>query len=155
MRRLLLLSLALGLVPACGGDDATSDETSSPSGSGADVNVSLSEYTIDPSAIAVDPGSYTFHVVNDGSTVHALEVEGPNGEVETEHLEPGESADLTVDLQGDGEFEMYCLSPTIASGGWKARSPLAPEAVAARRPTRRRRRTRTRTRAPAATGTSP
>jgi uncharacterized cupredoxin-like copper-binding protein len=108
MRRLLLLSLALGLVPACGGDDATSDETSSPGGSGADVNVSLSEYTIDPSAIAVDPGSYTFHVVNDGSTVHALEVEGPNGEVETEHLEPGESADLTVDLQGDGEFEMYC-----------------------------------------------
>jgi plastocyanin len=108
MRRLVLLSLALGLVPACGGDDATSDEASSSGGSGADVNVSLSEYTIDPSAIAVDPGSYTFHVVNDGSTVHALEVEGPNGEVETEHLEPGESADLTVDLQGDGEFEMYC-----------------------------------------------
>ena len=108
MRRLLLLTLALGLVPACGGDDSTSEEASSPSGSGADVNVSLSEYMIDPSAIAVDPGSYTFHVVNDGSTTHALEVEGPNGEVETEDLEPGESADLTVDLQGDGEFEMYC-----------------------------------------------
>ena len=108
MRRLLLVALALGLVPACGGDDATSDEGSAPSGGGTVVDVSLSEFTIDPSAIAVEPGSYTFHVVNDGSTVHALEVEGPNGEVETENLDPGASADLTVDLQEDGEFEMYC-----------------------------------------------
>ena len=108
MRWLLLVALALGLVPACGGDDATSDEASAPSGGGTVVDVSLSEFTIDPSAIAVEPGSYTFHVVNDGSTVHALEVEGPNGEVETENLDPGASADLTVDLQEDGEFEMYC-----------------------------------------------
>ena len=45
-------------------------------------------------------------MVNDGATVHALEVEGPSGEVETGDSEPGDSADLTVDL---GEaMRMYC-----------------------------------------------
>ena len=106
MRRLLLVALALVLLPACGGDEGSGDDAAAPGG--AVVEVTLEDFTIDPSTIAVEPGSYTFHVVNDGATVHALEVEGPTGEVETEELEPGESADLTVDLEEDGEFEMYC-----------------------------------------------
>jgi uncharacterized cupredoxin-like copper-binding protein len=106
MRRLLPLALALVFVVACGsGDDA---DDGSASAGGEVVDVALGEFTIDPSTIGVEPGSYTFHVVNDGATVHALEVEGPNGEVETEELDPGESADLNVDLQENGEFEMYC-----------------------------------------------
>ena len=40
--------------------------------------------------------------------MHALEVEGPTGEVETADLGPGESADLAVDLSEDGEYEIYC-----------------------------------------------
>jgi plastocyanin len=106
MRRLGPLVLALVLLAACGGDDDA--DGGSASGGGEVVDVGLSDFTIDPSGIDVEPGSYTFHVVNDGATVHALEVEGPNGEVETEELAPGESADLVVELQEDGEFEMYC-----------------------------------------------
>ena len=73
-----------------------------------------------------EPGSYTFHVVNDGSVVHALEVEGPLGEVETADLAPGESADLDVDLSEPGDYEMYCpvdghkdegMEGTISVGG--------------------------------------
>jgi plastocyanin len=108
MRHLLLAVLGLLLlVPACGGDDEGGGDEGAPP-SGEVVDVTLRDFTIDPSTINVEPGTYTFHVVNDGATVHALEVEGPSGEVETSDLEPGDSADLTVDLGEDGEFEMYC-----------------------------------------------
>jgi uncharacterized cupredoxin-like copper-binding protein len=104
MRRLLLLALALVLLPACGGEE----ETGGAGPGGTVVDVSLTEFAIEPASIPVEPGSYTFHVVNDGGTVHALEIEGPNGEAETEELEPGESADITVDFAEAGEFEIYC-----------------------------------------------
>jgi uncharacterized cupredoxin-like copper-binding protein len=106
MRRLLLLALALVLLPACGGEEGAAGDAA---GSDATVvDVALGEFTIEPSAIAVEPGSYTFHVVNEGGAVHALEIEGPSGEVETEDLEPGASADLTVDFPEDGNYEIYC-----------------------------------------------
>jgi plastocyanin len=107
MRPLLLAALALVLLPACGGEEATPDEAA-PTGGGTVVDVALRDFTIEPAAISLDPGSYTFHVVNEGETVHALEVEGPSGEVETPELGPGESADLTVDLSEAGEYELYC-----------------------------------------------
>jgi len=126
MRRLLLVTFALLLLPACGGEEGTADEGAAPGGDRVVVDVALGEFTIEPSAIAVEPGSYTFHVVNEGGTLHALEVEGPTGEVETEELEPGESADLAVALPDDGEYEMYCpvgdhrdrgMEGTITVGG--------------------------------------
>jgi uncharacterized cupredoxin-like copper-binding protein len=104
MRRLLLLALALVLLPACGGEE----ETGGAGPEGTVVDVALGDFTIDPAAIPVEPGSYTFHVVNEGGTVHALEIEGPDGEVETEDLDPGQSADLTVDFAEAGEYEIYC-----------------------------------------------
>ncbi len=125
MRRLLLAALALFLLPGCGGEEGT-DEGAAPSGAGAVVDVALSEFVIEPSAIPLEPGSYTFHVVNEGGVVHALEVEGPAGEVETADLDPGESADLDVDLGEDGEYEIYCpvgdhrergMEGTITVGG--------------------------------------
>jgi uncharacterized cupredoxin-like copper-binding protein len=125
MRRLLLVALALVLVPACGGGEGADGEAAEPAGDGAVVDVALSDFVIEPSSLALDPGAYTFHVVNEGATVHALEVEGPTGEVETEEIGPGESADLTVDLE-EGEYELYCpvgdhrdrgMEGTIAVGG--------------------------------------
>lgn len=107
MRLLLPFALALLLVPACGGEEETPDDAAA-AGDRVVVDVSLSEFVTEPSEIAVEPGSYTFHVVNDGQVVHALEIEGPTGEVETGDLQPGESADLDVDFQEDGVFELYC-----------------------------------------------
>ena len=105
MRRLLLLAaLALILLPACGGEEETADDAAS---GGGVVDVSLTDFAIDPAAITADPGSYTFRVSNDGAALHALEIEGPSGEVETSELAAGESAELNVDLE-DGEYEMYC-----------------------------------------------
>ena len=106
MRRLLLVAVAI-LLPACGGEEGTTDEAAAPSG-GAVVEVTLSDFAIQVDSTALDAGEYTFRVVNDGATVHALEVEGPTGEVETGELAPGESSELAVDLSQDGEYELYC-----------------------------------------------
>jgi plastocyanin len=129
MRRLaLLVAFAAVLLPACGEEDTP--DGASPNGAGAGggevVGVALSEFALTPASFSLEPGSYTFHVVNDGSIVHALEVEGPSGEVETEDLEAGTSADLDVDLSEPGEYEIYCpvddhkdmgMEGTITVGG--------------------------------------
>jgi plastocyanin len=90
----------------CGGDDGTSGASS---GARATIEVHLSEFTLDPSRVSVDtPGTYTFKAVNDGQFVHALEVEGHGVEEETEDIQPGESAEFTVDLAEAGDYELYC-----------------------------------------------
>jgi plastocyanin len=129
MRRLaLLLALAAVLLPACGGE--STPDGASPNGAGTGggevVDVGLSEFALEPASFSLEPGSYTFHVVNNGSVVHALEVEGPSGEVETEDLQPGAAADLDVDLSEPGDYEIYCpvadhkgmgMEGTITVGG--------------------------------------
>jgi plastocyanin len=128
MRRpALLLAFAAVLLPACGGESTPDGASPNGAGTGGEVvEVSLSEFALEPASFSLEPGSYTFHVVNDGSVVHALEVEGPSGEVETGDLEPGESADLDVDLSEPGEVEIYCpvddhkgmgMEGTITVGG--------------------------------------
>ena len=129
MRRLaLLLAVAAVLLPACGEEDTPDGATPNGAGTGGGevVEVALSEFALEPASFSLEPGSYTFHVVNDGSVVHALEVEGPSGEVETADLDPGASADLDVDLSEPGDYEIYCpvddhkdmgMEGTITVGG--------------------------------------
>jgi plastocyanin len=123
MRRLLLVAVAI-LLPACGGEDDAND-AGAPAGS-ADVEIVLADFTVEPSSLEFDPGSYTFRVVNEGGQTHALAIDGPAGAVETGDLAPGESADLAVDLSEPGEYELYCpvgghreqgMAGTIAVGG--------------------------------------
>jgi uncharacterized cupredoxin-like copper-binding protein len=106
-------------VAGCGGDDddegesgeATPAATSTaPSGGGGGetVDMSLTDFALNPADPALKAGSVTFNVTNDGQTTHALEVEGPGEEMETEDLAPGGSAKLTVDLNKPGTYEMYC-----------------------------------------------
>jgi plastocyanin len=104
MQRLALagLLLALGLA-GCGDDEGSSG------GQQGTIDVRLSEFALDPARISVDePGTYVFRAVNDGRAVHALEVEGHGVEAETGEIQPGETAELTVELTEAGEYELYC-----------------------------------------------
>jgi plastocyanin len=109
-------------IAGCGGDD-DDDDTGADTGAatqaatttggaagggGETVDMSLTDFALNPADPTVTAGSVTFNVTNDGQAPHALEVEGPGGEVETETLDAGGSEKLTVDLSKPGTYEMYC-----------------------------------------------
>jgi plastocyanin len=106
----LVLPLSLA---ACGDDDdettaAQQQTTATQGGAASTVAVSESEYKLDPANPTVKAGEVTIEVSNDGSTTHALEVEGPGEESQTEDIASGDSAKLTVDLSEPGTYEWYC-----------------------------------------------
>ena len=117
MVRKLLVSIAVvasfALV-ACGSDDssdttsASSDtSTSTTAESSSSIDVSETEFKIDPADPTAKTGVVDFNVSNDGQIVHNLEVEGNGVEEVTDDIEPGSTAQLSVDLK-PGTYEIYC-----------------------------------------------
>jgi len=109
----------LGLA-GCGDDDSSSTASTSSTestdttasggggGSGETVDISETEFAIDPSDVKTKAGTVTFDVSNDGEIPHTLEIEGNGVEEELEpDLAGGESGTLEVDLKA-GDYEMYC-----------------------------------------------
>lgn len=93
------------LLAACGSDDASDGGGGAPAQT---IELVATEFAFDPATVELDaPGTYTFTVRNEGGAVHALEIEGNGFEEETEEIQAGESAELTVEL-GAGEYELYC-----------------------------------------------
>ncbi|HSJ17982.1 MAG TPA: cupredoxin domain-containing protein [Solirubrobacterales bacterium] len=115
----LAVAASLG-VAACGGDDdddgdvaATTTETTgvtgAAAGAGETVDVTMTDFEFDPKDPTVKPGEVTFDVVNDGETLHNMEVEGPSGAAELpEDLQPGDSGSFSVDLGEPGKYRFYC-----------------------------------------------
>jgi plastocyanin len=111
-------AFVLGLA-ACGDDEeeadrpaATGTQTAPAKPAGrpvARVSVSETDFRLKPANPRIDkPGVVEFRATNDGEATHALEVEGPKGEVETKDLAPGESATLRADLGKPGTYTWYC-----------------------------------------------
>jgi uncharacterized cupredoxin-like copper-binding protein len=122
-KSLIALAVAIPLtVSACGGGDdssttsaATTTESTSSSttasggggGAGGAVDISETEYKLDPSDPTVSAGKVTINASNDGATTHNLEIEGNGVEEVTDDLQPGQSGSLSVDLK-PGDYEIYC-----------------------------------------------
>ena len=123
MRILTILACAALLVVAgCGDDD---EETAGPAtqattpaatdtggdttgGAPATVELTATEFAFDPSDPQVDQaGPVEFTMVNEGQAPHAVEIEGQGIEEESETVQGGQTATLTVDLE-PGEYVMYC-----------------------------------------------
>jgi plastocyanin len=122
---LMLASLAL-IAAGCGGDDeettsvptTTAEEATGPTGAGGGAaagatEVTMTEYSFDPSDPSVASGD-SLEVVNDGEIPHNLTVEG--SDLATADLEGGGSEDLTVDLD-PGEYEIICSIADHAAQG--------------------------------------
>jgi uncharacterized cupredoxin-like copper-binding protein len=93
--------------PAGGGEyfDGESEPVAPATGTAA-VEVRLHGRTIEiPSSLP--PGETTFLITNTGEHEHGFEVEGNGIERAIESLPPGETAELTVDLQA-GSYTVYC-----------------------------------------------
>jgi uncharacterized cupredoxin-like copper-binding protein len=122
------------------GTETTATATTPTGAPVATVSVSETEYSLDPANPTVDKaGVVEFEVKNDGKVTHALEVEGPEGEVETENIAPGKSATLKADLSKAGRYVWYCPvgnhedlgmkgEITVAGGGSGGGGATAPEA---------------------------
>lgn len=103
----VLVALPLAFA-ACGGDDE-GDGGGGGGSAATTVEMTATEFKFDPANPSVDePGVVRFNVKNDGNAPHALEVEGPQGEVETEEIAPGQSASVEADLSEEGSFTIYC-----------------------------------------------
>jgi plastocyanin len=102
----LVLALAVAVLAGCGENE--SDDSAAPAGGGAELEIVETEFALDPADASVEAaGETTIRVVNEGEVTHALEVEGDGFEEETGSIAPGQSAELTVELE-EGEYELYC-----------------------------------------------
>lgn len=116
-----LLAFAVLGVAGCGGDDedgdaatapppeTTATETAPSEEPVATIAVRESEFELDPATPTVDrPGTVEIEARNVGEVVHALTVETPSGEAETERIQPDGSETLRVELTEPGKYTWYC-----------------------------------------------
>ena len=104
--------LALGL-SACGGggneDSAAGGGAAASGGGGKTITIDATDFAFSPGSVSIKtPGTYTFVVVNKGQAEHALQIDGPGLEQETDTVGAGETAEMTVELTQAGEYEIYC-----------------------------------------------
>jgi plastocyanin len=109
---MVALSLPIGCAGRGGGEGGNGGGGEAPSRAKDSVvktiRIEETEFRLEPAEITLDkPGTYVFEAVNSGETVHALEVEGQGIEEETEEIQPGQSAELKVELEA-GTYELYC-----------------------------------------------
>lgn len=72
------------------------------------MTVSETDFALRLSQTTFTPGTYTFVAENAGRTPHSLAISGPGvATTETDVLQPGETARLTVTLR-EGEYELWC-----------------------------------------------
>ena len=103
----VLAAVALALT-GCGEDEEGEDAQAPSEAPIETITITETDFALDPDSVDVEePGTYAFEVVNEGDVAHALEVEGEGIEEETDTLDPGQRATLTVELEG-GSYELYC-----------------------------------------------
>ncbi|MGH2988370.1 MAG: plastocyanin/azurin family copper-binding protein [Solirubrobacterales bacterium] len=126
MRRLRMLSLLLaiavvGIAAGCGGDDdeeaaAPAETATETEAAGGGQTVDMTEYEFGPNDVTVSQDE-TITAETTGNIAHNLAIEeGPdpnkpsNELAATPDVQPGDSAELTVDLD-PGEYALVCTVP--------------------------------------------
>jgi plastocyanin len=119
------------LASACGGSSSSgSSAGSAPTasvapaattggggGSGTAVGVTLKDFSITVGSSSFKPGTYTFHVTNQGPSSHNLTVNGPGVNTQaTPTFASGGRENLTVTLKA-GSYELYCSVPGHKQAG--------------------------------------
>lgn len=112
MTRIVVAALLVLALSACGSGGDDGEDAGGGGGGGGDaqtIEIVGTEFALEPATVELDePGSYAFVFRNEGGAVHALEIDGHGIEEETEEIGGGETAELTVELTEEGEYELYC-----------------------------------------------
>jgi manganese oxidase len=112
---LLVTLVSVGL--AARAVDKADDNDGAVAAGGETVEVSLSEFTIEPAHVSAPVGA-TLRVVNNGSAVHNLAIEGTD--LKTPDIDGGKSADLDVSSLEAGDYTIFCAIPGHEGAGMKA-----------------------------------
>jgi plastocyanin len=122
---LLLAAATIAFVAGCGGDDdeepvATETAAEEPAGGGQPVE--MNEYEFIPNDITTSAGD-SITAENTGQIPHNFTIaEGEDPEqagaelAATEDIQPGESGELTVDVE-PGQYSIICTIPGHAEQG--------------------------------------
>lgn len=103
------------LLAACGSSSSpastagsTTPTPTTPVATGTAVQVTETEFKIEPATSSLKAGTYTFTVKNTGSITHALNVDGPGvQDASTGNIQSGASGTVTVKLRA-GKYDLYC-----------------------------------------------
>jgi phosphohistidine phosphatase SixA/plastocyanin len=101
--------------------NSTAMTPSTQSGGASAVSVRLSEWKLEPSRLTVPTGEVEFTVTNNGTMLHAFEVEGQGLEKDLEPIKVGATSTLRLTLP-PGTYELYC---PIGDGAHKGMGMIA------------------------------
>ena len=113
---LAVLALAVGIVALVSRPDGTGTAAaSSGAGTSQTVDVTLTEFAIDPAHIEVDPGTELIvNVTNDGTMAHDLKLDGTEG---TDMLDPGATVEGVSLGVIDAATSAWCTVPGHREAG--------------------------------------
>ena len=107
--RLLILLPAALLLASCGGGGSTGSSASKGGAVVKTIQISEKEFPLTPSTVHLSKtGTYEFEATNNGTTTHALEIEGNGVEEKSGDISPGSKMTLRVTFSKAGSYEMYC-----------------------------------------------
>jgi len=113
----LALILGLGALVVAGQALSRSDAAKSIASSAQGTQVTLREFAIDPSTIAVDTGG-SLSVKNGGTVAHNLAIKGTD--LKTPDIAPGKSESLDISSLKTGMYTAYCQIPGHEAAGMTA-----------------------------------
>ena len=114
---LVALLLGLAALVVAGQALTRSDDAKSIANASTGTQVTLKEFSIDPSTSAVDDGG-SLTVKNDGTVAHNLAIKGTD--LKTADISPGQSASLDVSALKAGMYTAYCQIPGHEAAGMTA-----------------------------------
>jgi FtsP/CotA-like multicopper oxidase with cupredoxin domain len=113
----LALILGLGALIVAGQALTQSGDAKDIANASQGTQVTLKEFTIDPSTIAVDTGG-SLAVKNGGTVTHNLAVKGTS--LKTPDITPGKSEPLDISSLKPGMYTAYCQIPGHEAAGMTA-----------------------------------
>ena len=113
----IAMLLAFAAVVVAGQAFVRSNDAKDAAAAVTGTAVSLSEFTIDPSIIAVDEGG-SLTVTNDGTVAHNLEIKGTG--LKTPDIAPGSSERLDLSSLEPGMYTAFCAIAGHADAGMTA-----------------------------------
>ena len=111
-----LAASACGSSSSAGSSSTTVTQAAGGGGggtSGTPIDVTLKDFSIAVASTAsLAPGTYTFHVTNNGPSSHNLTINGPGvSDKATPTFAAGGTMDLTVTLK-NGSYDLFCSVPS-------------------------------------------